>query len=142
VHRLALALKYLWVFPATVVGLGLALIARAGGATFAIVEGVIEVGGGGFGRVVSRLPYPFGFRAITFGHVVIGVDRFALEDCREHERVHVRQYERWGVLFFPLYVGSSIIEALCGRDPYWHNHFEREARAKSACASRRPREHR
>lgn len=25
-------------------------------------------------------------------------------------RVHVRQYERWGVLFFPLYLGSSLLE--------------------------------
>ena len=48
---------------------------------------------------------------------------------RAHERVHVRQYERLGALFFPLYVGSSLVQWLRGRDPYFDNHFEREAYA-------------
>jgi hypothetical protein len=39
----------------------------------------------------------------------------------------VRQYERWGVLFFPLYLGSSLWQLLRGRSPYYANRFEREA---------------
>lgn len=39
----------------------------------------------------------------------------------------MRQYERWGVLFFPLYLGSSLLQLLRGRSPYWHNHFELQA---------------
>lgn len=131
-HRLRSILLYVWALPATAVGLVLAFLACAGGAAVTIVDGVIEVSGGRFGGIVSRLPYPFGFRAITLGHVVIGISRAELESCRAHERVHVRQYERWGVLFFPLYVSSSVFEALCGRDPYWNNHFERQARAGAA----------
>jgi hypothetical protein len=44
----------------------------------------------------------------------------------------VRQYERWGALFFVLYAVSSLCQWLRGRDPYWHNRFEREARCAGA----------
>lgn len=49
-----------------------------------------------------------------------------LAQCRVHERVHIRRYERWGVLFFPLYFGSSLLQLLRGRSPYWHNYFEQQ----------------
>ena len=131
-HKLRSLLVYLWALPATAVGLVLALFARMGGATALIIDGVIEVAGGRLGRVVSTLPPRFRFSAITFGHVVIGISHSVLEDCRAHERVHVRQYERWGILFFVLYLGSSALEALRGRNPYWDNHFERQARERAA----------
>ena len=70
------------------------------------------------------------FDAITLGHVVIGASPAALARCRAHERVHVRQYERFGVLFFPLYAASSALQWLRGRDPYWDNRFERQARQR------------
>ncbi|MBI3897645.1 MAG: hypothetical protein HY308_05025 [Gammaproteobacteria bacterium] len=125
-RRLLLALKYVWASPASVVGLALALVVWAGGAKMAVIDGVLEVGGGRVGYGITRLP-ACRFSAITFGHVVIGIDGNALIDCRAHERVHVRQYERWGVLFFPLYLGSSLWQLLCGRNPYWDNYFERQA---------------
>jgi hypothetical protein len=90
---------------------------------------VLEVGGGSIGRATSFLPRSLRFSAITFGHVIIGVSHEILADCRAHEHIHVRQYERWGVVFFPLYLGSSIWQMLCGRSPYWDNHFERQARS-------------
>jgi tetratricopeptide (TPR) repeat protein len=46
---------------------------------------------------------------------------------REHERVHVRQYERWGPLFIPLYLAAAAIAWWKGLDPYRDNPFEREA---------------
>jgi len=52
-----------------------------------------------------------------------------LAEYRAHEHEHVRQYERWGVLFFFLYVGSSAALRLRGARPYWDNRFERQARA-------------
>jgi hypothetical protein len=119
--------RYLWASPATAIGLLIALFARVGGAGVAVVDGVLEVGGGSGGRAISRLPRRLRFSAITLGHVIIGIDQQALTDCRLHERVHVRQYERWGVLFFPLYLGSSLWQLVRGRSPYWDNHFEREA---------------
>ncbi|HEV7390816.1 MAG TPA: signal peptide prediction [Burkholderiales bacterium] len=127
-------LKYVWAFPATAVGLVLALFARTAGASAVVVDGVIEVAGGRFGKLVSALPHPLRFSAITVGHVVLGIDHSVLQGCRAHEQVHVRQYERWGVFFFPLYLGSSLFEAVRGRSPYWDNHFERQAREEAARA--------
>jgi hypothetical protein len=46
--------------------------------------------------------------------------------------VHVRQYERWGLLLLPLYVASSLWQLLLGRDPYFDNRFEREAFLRTA----------
>ena len=100
----------------------------------------LKGGGGGIARAreprspraVSFLPHPLRFCAITFGHVVIGVDHETLAHCRTHEHVHVRQYERWGPLFVPAYLLSSLIELLRGRRPYLDNRFEREAYGKTA----------
>ena len=92
----------------------------------------MEIAGGRLGRAVSRLPAALRFDAITFGHVVLAVDRERLDACRRHERVHVRQYERWGALFFVLYAASSVRQWLRGRSPYLDNCFEREARRVDA----------
>ncbi|MGH8454734.1 MAG: hypothetical protein ACRESW_09305 [Nevskiales bacterium] len=120
-------LRYLWASPATLVGLILASIAGVLGAKAAMSDGIIEVAGGRLGRCLSRLPGALRFHAITFGHVIIGIDHVAITGCRAHEQVHVRQYERWGLLFFPLYLGSSLWQFLRGRSPYWDNHFEQQA---------------
>ncbi|HET9651151.1 MAG TPA: hypothetical protein VFP36_03125 [Usitatibacter sp.] len=112
--------RYLWALPATCVGATLGLAALAAGGRARVVDGAIEVAGG--------VPRAWRFGAITFGHVIIGISAECLEGCRAHEHVHVRQYERWGALFFPLYAASSLVEWLRGRDPYLDNRFERQAR--------------
>jgi hypothetical protein len=119
--------RYLWALPATLVGLVLAVVARALGAGLAFRDGALEVGGGRLVRYLRRLPKAFHFGAITFGHVIVGVDQKALDRSRAHEHVHVRQYERWGIVFFPAYVASSLRQLLAGRRPYADNRFEREA---------------
>ena len=68
-------------------------------------------------------------RGMTLGHVILGVSRPALETVRPHEWVHVRQYERWGPLFLPAYLLSSLVLWIAGREPYWENPFEVEAYA-------------
>ena len=73
-----------------------------------------------------------GAAAVTFGHVVVGRDQWALASCRAQERVHVRQYECWGPFFIPAYVAASVWAILRRRDPYFDNPFEVEA----ACAGR------
>jgi hypothetical protein len=50
-----------------------------------------------------------------------------LDATRAHERVHVRQCERWGPLFIPAYLSSSAWAAIRGEDAYRDNGFEREA---------------
>jgi hypothetical protein len=74
------------------------------------------------------------FEAITFGHMVLGLNHGVLETNRLHEHAHVRQYERWSLLFFPLYLGSSLAQLLRGRDPHHQNYFERQAYLLAASA--------
>ena len=69
---------------------------------------------------------------MTLGHVVLGRDAAILDHAREHERVHVRQCERWGLLFIPAYLLASAWQALGGREAYRDNPFEREVRDYTA----------
>ena len=64
---------------------------------------------------------------MTLGHTILGSTAAALDISREHEMVHVRQYERWGPLFGPAYLLSSLVLWLRGKDAYRDNRFEREA---------------
>jgi hypothetical protein len=95
------------------------------------VGSVIEVGGGRLRHLMQLVPACARFTAITFGHIIIGLDHPLLRHLRAHELIHVQQYERWGVLFFPLYVTSSLVQLVRGRHPYLDNFFEREAYAKT-----------
>jgi hypothetical protein len=124
--------RYVWAFPATAVGLLLSGLALCLGATIRLVDGVMEVAGGRLDRLASLLPASTRIVAMTFGHVIIGVDHGTLRQVRRHEHVHVRQYERWGVVFFPLYIASSLVQLLRGRDPYRCNGFERAAHVQAA----------
>ena len=64
---------------------------------------------------------------MTLGHVVLGRDSRLLELTRPHERVHVRQVERWGPLFIPAYLFASVLVYFKGGRAYEDNPFEREA---------------
>lgn len=119
------AARVLWALPVSLVGLIAVALVRAGGGQVQRVQGVVEAGGGTVGRVMQRRTR---IEAITLGHVVIGISPAALAHWRCHEHAHVRQYERWGVLMPLLYAAAGLREALRGRDPYWRNAFEREAR--------------
>lgn len=91
------------------------------------VEGVWEFHSGAAARF-DRSPLPR-VGALTLGHTVIGRNQQTLDETRLHERVHVRQFERWGFLMGPAYLGCSAVLWLCGRDYYRDNPFEREAYA-------------
>lgn len=120
--------RYLWAGPVTVVGLGLAMLALPRGRA-RLIGGVIEVEGPVLRWALCRLiPLAGGAAAITVGHVVMGRDREALDQTRAHERAHVHQYERWGVLFVPAYLLASVWAWARGGHAYLDNVFEREAR--------------
>jgi hypothetical protein len=128
------ALLYLWAAPASLIGLVPIPLALFQGGKVNIVRGVVEAQGGVITRLLERgLPWVGSGAAVTFGHVVWGCDQECLDCTREHERVHVRQYERWGPLFIPLYLGASAMAAWKGLDPYRDNPFEREAYDQSDC---------
>ena len=122
--------RYLWALPTTSIGLLVILPAYLTGARVQCVNGVLEVHGGLIRWMLTQLvPLPGGASALTLGHVVLGRNPECLDLTRLHERVHVRQVERWGFLFIPAYLGCSVWLLIHGRDAYRENPFEREAYA-------------
>jgi hypothetical protein len=119
--------RYVWAAPGSAIGL-LAAAVACRGAHVRVVHGSLEVHGPAVRRLLTTLvPIPGGAAAITFGHVVLGRDQASLDATRAHERVHVRQYERFGPFFIPVYLAASAWARLRGGDMYYDNYFEREA---------------
>ena len=123
--------KVIWAAPCSVVGLAFAVVALVFGGRMVRAHGVLEVTLRESEASCPALTRLMPFRAIAFGHVIIAVGREELDGMKSHERVHVRQYERWGIAFFPAYAASSLWQLLRGRRAYWDNHFEVEARRLS-----------
>jgi hypothetical protein len=128
------ALVYAWTFPTTAVGLlAMTLGALSHGCGAArtrhrVVDGVLELHGGLVTWILTHCTLlEDGASAMTLGHVVLGRDERLLELTRDHERVHVRQCERWGPLFLPAYLFASAVVYLRGGRAYRDNPFEREA---------------
>jgi hypothetical protein len=114
--------------PTSLVGLAFLPFQRLTGGGYQVVDGVLELYGGACEVFLRRLTLlPGGASAMTLGHVVLGRDPFTLETTRDHERVHVRQCERWGPLFLPAYGLMSLWQIVRGRSAYQDNPFEREA---------------
>lgn len=135
-RRIPQIAKLLWASPCSLVGLILAAIVLLCGGRIGRSSGTLEVtfrASQAPGRTLARwLP----FRAITLGHIIIAVTRQDLNRLRAHERVHVQQYERWGIFFFLAYAISSAWQLLMGRSAYWDNCFEVDARLRSTQAQR------
>lgn len=131
--------KWIWAAPCTAVGLLFAapvlLLGGQGRRSAGAIEVVFRPSEALCGRLAHSLP----FRAITLGHVVVAVTGTELAHMRAHELVHVRQYERWGIVFFLAYAASGLWQLLRGRNPYWDNHFEVQARRLSGEPNRKRR---
>ena len=134
------AVLYVWAGPTSAVGLIFLPFVRLSGGGYQTVDGVLELHGGLVKLFLERCTLlPGGASAMTLGHVVLGRDRRALSRTRRHERVHVRQVERWGPLFLPAYVlasgyiwaGRMLGLMPAGMDAYGDNPFEREAYAEA-----------
>ncbi len=119
--------RYCWVSPISFAGIVLIPLVILSGGSARIEAGLIEAEGGILPFLLSHLHPQFPIYAITIGHVVIGQEHESLRRCREHECVHVLQYERWGIFFPFLYILSSLIALAKGLDPYRDNWFEQEA---------------
>lgn len=122
--RLRRVLAYVWAAPNTLLGIAVALLLFG---RFRFHQGVIEVHGPLIAKALSRTLVPAA--AMTLGHVVLGQTKSDLERTRRHERVHVRQYERWGLFFLPAYITCSLVLYAMRRDGYRGNPFEIEAYA-------------
>jgi len=88
---------------------------------------VIEFYGGGVKWLLQQFFFGEGAMAFTLGHTILGQTDAALDISRDHEMVHVRQFERWGPLMGPAYLGCSLVLWLMHRRPYRDNPFERQA---------------
>jgi len=122
-------MRYAWASPTSVLGLLFASVLLVTGACARSVDGVLEVSGGWLANKLTRIS---GFAALTLGHVVLGHSADCLQRLRVHEHVHVRQAERWGILFAPAYLVAGLWQWVRGRHVYYDNPFELEAFAAEA----------
>jgi hypothetical protein len=124
---IGIALAIAWASPWSLLGLTAGLFALATGGHMRRVGRVLEFHGGLLDVVLRRVPIAGGAAAMTLGHCVIARTSGDLERSRDHELIHVAQYERWGPLFVPAYFACSAWMWLRGFDAYLDNPFEREA---------------
>jgi hypothetical protein len=123
-------LGIVWAMPLTLLGLLLAL-------PVLIMRGHLQLIHGPTMAILVRGPFadwmlgkhPFGaMSAMALGHVIIAEHQGLSSRVLIHELAHVRQATRWGIFFPFAYLASSAWAAIRGRDAYWHNKFEIDAR--------------
>jgi hypothetical protein len=121
------ALKIAWASPYSILGLLIGAVGLCTRGRARVCRGVVEFYGGFVRWFVRHLPPGEGTLAFTLGHTILGQTGESLDLARDHEHVHVRQYERWGPLMGPAYLLASLYCWLRGRNSYYDNPFEREA---------------
>lgn len=118
---------YIWVSPNSFIGLFVGMIGLLSGGKCQVRRGCLEFYGGLVTWTLQRINQN-GVLAMTLGHTIVGQTADSLRIARDHEQVHVRQYERWGPLFIPMYlVFSLILWFQANKDCYRDNPFEVEA---------------
>ena len=126
-HTPIVILAVVWASPASLFGLANGLLGLATGGRVRRRGRVLEFYGGWVTLFMKVFPLVAGASAVTFGHTILGRSGPTLDDCREHEMVHVRQYERWGPLFIPAYLACWLALWIGRKNPYFDNPFEKEA---------------
>ena len=120
-------IQLIWAFPNTLLGLLIGGLGMCFGGRARFRGRAIEFYEGGTKWFLHRLPHGQFTLALTLGHTILGQTDASLDISRDHETVHIRQYERWGPFFLPAYFLSSLYMWLVGRRFYRDNPFEREA---------------
>ena len=121
------SIRVIWALPWTMFGVILGICALLTGGRVGFSRGVVEFCGGSASRILRLSPFLKEPAAVTFGHTILARSREDLENTREHELVHVRQYEQWGIFFIPVYLLWSGWLWIRGKHPYLDNPFEQEA---------------
>lgn len=129
-QRLLKLLGIVWASPNTALGLMLGGLGLCTGGRVDVRRGCLEFSGGLVRWLVCHLPLGDATLAITLGHTILGQNQSGLAIARDHEHVHVAQYERWGPFFLPAYFASSVWLWIMGRDAYLDNPFEVAAYAR------------
>jgi hypothetical protein len=130
-RRLIKLCRIIWASPYSLIGLTIGVLGLLSGGRIRLRAGAIECFGGPTAWVVRHLPTGPLTIGVTLGHVILGQHSDGLIDASDHERVHVRQFERWGPLMGPAYLLSSCYLWLRGFDAYRDNPFEVEAYRKA-----------
>ncbi len=125
INFLVTFLRLIWASPATAIGLVIGLFGLMTHGQARRVGRTLEFHGGCVTWLLNCLRIePL---AITVGHVILGRSEASLDIARQHELVHVKQYERWGPFLIPAYLMCSLSLWVRKRDPYRENPFERAA---------------
>ncbi|MCU0933610.1 MAG: hypothetical protein MUE86_04020 [Thiobacillaceae bacterium] len=132
-RQLIRLLRFAWPSPCSAVGAVFAVLVILLGGSCRRVGGAIEVALRAQQAQVPPWAARSAFGGITLGHVILGQSHELLAHLRAHERVHVRQYEVLGPLFFLAYPLASLCAGLRGRSPYSGNFFEMQAHRQSLC---------
>ena len=119
--------KILWAAPWSIWGVLIGTLGLLSGGGVQRSGRILEFWGGFLPFFLRTFPFIAGSPVATFGHIVVGRSQRHLEACRPHQLVHVGQYERWGPLFVPTYLGWWFVLWCCGKRPYYDNPFERQA---------------
>ena len=119
----------LWSAPNSLLGLFVGGLGVLTGGRARFRQGCLEFFGGATTFFLSRTPIKAS--AMTLGHTILGQTSELLDSARDHEHIHVRQYERWGPFFLPAYGLSSLYLRIRGREAYYNNPFEKEAYNKT-----------
>ena len=123
--RIIKLILILWTSPNSLIGLLCGTVGLLTGGKVQVRRGCIEFYGGIVEKCLERLNVV----GMTLGHTILGQTKNGLRIVRNHEHVHVRQYEKWGPLFLPAYLGASGWLWCQGKDHYRLNPFEIEAYA-------------
>lgn len=126
-QALCTCLAIAWASPCTAVGLLAGLLGLLSGGHVRRRGRTLEFWGGIVSWFLRRIPGLGAVSAMTVGHVILGESDDSLDYSRAHEWIHVRQYERWGIFFFPAYFGCMLWLFARGQHPYYDNPFEVEA---------------
>ncbi|MFO1062983.1 MAG: hypothetical protein U0892_03805 [Pirellulales bacterium] len=117
----------IWASPYSLLGISIGVLGLVSGGKCRIRSGALEFYGGFTALFVRSLPTGPYTLGMTLGHTIIGQTAAGLDVCCLHERVHVKQFERWGPFMGPAYLLCSAVLWLCGKDAYRDNPFEVEA---------------
>jgi hypothetical protein len=117
----------IWASPYSLVGLAIGTFGLCTGGHARTRGHVVEFYGGAVTWLVRHIPGGEYALAFTLGHTILGRTDASLDIARQHELVHVRQFERWGPFMGPAYLLCAFVLWLRGRRPYWDNPFERQA---------------
>lgn len=117
----------IWASPYSLLGASIGCIGLLFKGQMRFRDGAFEFYEGGTKWFVRHLPLGISTVGMTLGHVILGQTAAGLEMAGEHERVHVRQFERWGPFMGPAYLLASAWIWLRGGDAYRDNPFEVQA---------------